>query len=101
MYLLHQYIAISILVYQVIAFPPQLVKYVVQLVFLCWGIFLCCTFLYGGYRVMGLLRNMPGGLLRHDPPDHQQKGMLLPSHITLPLNNSINSRFVFAVTEHD
>jgi hypothetical protein len=28
---------------------------------------------------MGLLRNMPGGLLRRDPPDHQQKGTLLPS----------------------
>jgi len=55
-------------------FCPQLVKYVVQLVFLCWGIFLCCTFLYGGYQVMRLLRNMPSELLQQEPPDHQRKG---------------------------
>ncbi|KDR22130.1 hypothetical protein L798_02094, partial [Zootermopsis nevadensis] len=68
----------------------MLVKYVVQLVFLCWGIFLCCTFLYGGCRVMGLLRNMPGGFLRRDPSDHQQKGIMQLA-LLAPYNNLASS----------
>ncbi|XP_069690640.1 uncharacterized protein [Periplaneta americana] len=68
----------------------MLVKYVVQLMFLCWGIFLCCTFLYGGYRVMGLLRNMPGGLLQREPPDHQRKGIMQLA-LLAPYNNLASS----------
>ncbi|GLH13548.1 Uncharacterized protein GBIM_18095 [Gryllus bimaculatus] len=50
------------------------VKYAVQTIFLCWGVFICCMFLYGGYRVMALLRNMPGSLLSREPPDRTRKG---------------------------
>jgi len=39
---------------------------------------------------MGLLRNMPGGLLHRDPPDHQRKGMQLPVLIS-----SVNSIFQY------
>jgi hypothetical protein len=70
---------ISAWVLKVAASCPQPMKYMMQLVFLCWGIFLCSTFLYGGYRVMVLLCRMPGGLLHQDPPDHQRKGMELSS----------------------
>ncbi|XP_023704673.1 uncharacterized protein LOC111862989 isoform X2 [Cryptotermes secundus] len=68
----------------------MLVKYVVQLAFLCWGIFLCCTFLYGGYRVMGLLCRMPGGLLHRDPPGHQRKGIMQLA-LLAPYNNLASS----------
>ncbi|KAJ9599161.1 hypothetical protein L9F63_010338 [Diploptera punctata] len=75
-----------------VGFQEQLmiVKFVVQLVFILWGVFLCCTFLYGGYRVMGLLRNMPGGLLQREPPDHNRKGIMQLA-LLAPYNNLASS----------
>ncbi|XP_068084393.1 uncharacterized protein [Anabrus simplex] len=65
-------------------------KYAVQTVFLFWGIFLCCTFLYGGYRVMTLLRNMPGSLLQREPLDRNTKGIMQLAMLA-PYNNLASS----------
>ncbi|XP_042890028.1 uncharacterized protein LOC122264970 [Penaeus japonicus] len=37
----------------------QVVRWVVQTVFLSWGLVLCVTFLYGGGRIIRLLRTIP------------------------------------------
>ncbi|KAG7172254.1 hypothetical protein Hamer_G009609, partial [Homarus americanus] len=37
----------------------QVVRWVVQTVFLSWGLVLCVTFLYGGARIIRLLRTIP------------------------------------------
>ncbi|XP_063868457.1 uncharacterized protein LOC135104795 isoform X2 [Scylla paramamosain] len=37
----------------------QMVRWVVQTVFLSWGLVLCITFLYGGARILRLLRTIP------------------------------------------
>ncbi|XP_063231925.1 uncharacterized protein LOC134536202 isoform X2 [Bacillus rossius redtenbacheri] len=62
----------------VVAFHEQLlvVKHLVETVFLAWGALLCCLFLYGGYRVMALLRSMPGSLLQRQPAEAQHKGIM-------------------------
>lgn len=52
-----------------------------ETVFLLWGVFLCCTFLYAGYRVMALLRNMSGILLQRDLGATQYKGTYWPTLI--------------------
>lgn len=52
----------------------QLVRVILETSFLLWGVFLCCTFLYAGYRVMALLRNMSGILFQRDTGASQYKG---------------------------
>ncbi|EEB12115.1 conserved hypothetical protein [Pediculus humanus corporis] len=50
-----------------------IVRYVIQYIFLTWGVFLCCNFLYSGYKVMSMIRNIPGGLKHRDLPDPSYK----------------------------
>ncbi|XP_046669278.1 uncharacterized protein LOC124360060 isoform X2 [Homalodisca vitripennis] len=67
-----------------------LVRLILETSFLVWGVFLCCTFLYAGYRVMALLRNMSGILLQRDPGTTQYKGIMQLAMLA-PYNNLATS----------
>lgn len=55
----------------------QIMKHVIQYIFLTWGVVLCCNFLYSGYKVMAMIRSIPGGLKHRDLPDPSYKGRLI------------------------
>ncbi|GAB6024179.1 hypothetical protein CHUAL_008882 [Chamberlinius hualienensis] len=59
--------------------------YVCQTIYLCWGILLSVTFLYGGWKMMKLLRHAPPSLFQQtDPCGFEKKvqalGMLANCH---------------------
>ncbi|XP_054272949.1 uncharacterized protein LOC128993210 [Macrosteles quadrilineatus] len=69
----------------------QVMRVVLETTFLVWGVFLCCTFLYAGYRVMALLRNMSGILLmQRDHTASQYKGIMQLAMLA-PYNNLATS----------
>lgn len=75
----------------------QTVRIVLETVFLIWGIFSCCTFLYAGYRVMSLLRNMSGILLQKDVGPTQYKGMSVHLSLCFKYNYEVNKNYVGAL----
>ncbi|XP_050735944.1 uncharacterized protein LOC127008243 [Eriocheir sinensis] len=55
----------------------QVVRWVVQTVFLSWGLVLCVTFLYGGARILRLLQNIPHSAFQgSDGTASNSKGIL-------------------------
>lgn len=64
--------------------------YVVQDVFLLWGLILYVTFLYAGYKVKALLRTLPPNLLTRDNSASNQKGRWICIHIERSGNNSFH-----------
>ncbi|XP_016842510.1 uncharacterized protein LOC100680409 isoform X2 [Nasonia vitripennis] len=64
--------------------------YVVQDVFLLWGIVLYVTFLYAGYKVKALLRTLPSNLLTRDNSGANQKGIMQLAMLA-PYNNLATS----------
>ncbi|KAL1116603.1 hypothetical protein AAG570_005075 [Ranatra chinensis] len=65
------------------------VKYVVETIFFVWGLMVCCTFLYAGYRTMQVLKNMPLAMLERDN-DVQYKGIMQLAMLA-PYNNLASS----------
>ncbi|XP_014227187.1 uncharacterized protein LOC106652634 isoform X2 [Trichogramma pretiosum] len=65
-------------------------KYMVQAVFLVWGLILYLSFLYAGYKVKSLLKTLPSNLLARDTLGSNQKGIMQLAMLA-PYNNLATS----------
>ena len=65
------------LAFQVSYIGKYLGKYIVQMVFLLWGLILFSIFLYAGYKVKILLKTLPSNLLARDTMGANQKGRFI------------------------
>ncbi|KAK0176717.1 hypothetical protein PV328_000828 [Microctonus aethiopoides] len=65
-------------------------KYVVQIIFLAWSIFLYLIFLHAGYKIMNLLRTLPNNVLMRDNSLTNHKGIMQLAMLA-PYNNLATS----------
>ncbi|XP_071533460.1 LOW QUALITY PROTEIN: uncharacterized protein [Panulirus ornatus] len=69
----------------------QVVRWVVQTVFLSWGLVLCVTFLYGGARIIRLLRTIPHTAFQGNESCPQNNKGILQLALLAQCNNIASS----------
>ncbi|XP_045584713.2 uncharacterized protein [Procambarus clarkii] len=69
----------------------QVLRWAVQTVFLSWGLVLCVTFLYGGSRIIRLLRNIPHAAFQGGEPDAPNNKGILQLALLAQCNNIASS----------
>ncbi|XP_046146064.1 uncharacterized protein LOC114875792 isoform X1 [Osmia bicornis bicornis] len=68
----------------------NMVKYVVQTLFLIWSILLYLIFLYAGYKIIHLLQTVPSSMLMRDNSNIHHKGIMQLAMLA-PYNNLASS----------